>query len=93
MREIIFAERIEEERIIREKRKLVQKLLDKVEQKIKKRQIQKRVHSVKHIRTNSENKKMMHQERVQYVETSIEKDIVYFGKKIKSFQDVINLEI
>lgn len=84
LREIIFAEQIEQERIAKGKTKLIDRLMNKVEEEQKKNQIKRRVSSIKDVRNKSSNK-LGYQERVQYLETTIEKDIVFFSRKKRSF--------
>lgn len=63
LRQIIFAEQIEEERIARGKMKLIDNLMNKVEEQQKKKLIHRRLSSIKDVRNKSSNK-LGYQERV-----------------------------
>lgn len=64
--------------------KLIDYLMNKVEEQQKKKLINRRINSIQDVRNKSSNK-LGYQERVQYLETTIEKDIVFFSKKKRSF--------
>lgn len=64
--------------------KLMERLMNRVEEEQKKKFVGRRKSSIAEIRSKS-SAKMNYQDRVQYLETNIEKDIVFFSRKKKSF--------